>query len=206
MKSRYVGGFRFGLLLIISAALFQALPATAGIKCWKNKDGVRECGNVVPPEYAQRETEVKDKHGLTIKKSGPAKTLAALEAEAQKQAALDRVLLDTFSSEDDMVLTRDGQIAHLDSQVRLTQSHVDKLNKNLEQAIERAAELERKGQKPSKELVANIDSLRTQVAENAAFIETKRREQDAIRKRFETDIVRFRELKGVRQKTSTVKN
>lgn len=219
MKLTYARGLRFGFLLMIAAGLFHALPAAAAIKCWKNKDGVRECGNAVPPEYAQRETEIKDKHGLTVKKSGPAKTMAALEAEraaeklrakeakeAKKQAALDRVLLDTFSSEDDMVLTRDGQIAHLDSQIRLTQSHIDKLNKNLEQAIERAAEFERKGEQPSKVLVANIDSLRAQVAENTTFIETKHREQETIRTRFETDIARFHELRGKSQKTSAAKN
>ena len=204
-----------GLTLTLTALLFGvgALlgPAStqAAIKCWKNKDGVRECGNAVPPEYSQQETETKDKQGLTVKKSGAAKSLAELETERaaaralkdqevekKKRAALDRVLLDTFTSEDDLILTRDGQIAHLDSQIRLTQSHIDKLTKNLDQMIERAAEVERKGQKPGADIVQNIESVRDQIAENKAFIVTKRREQEAIRTRFEGDIARFRELKG----------
>ena len=101
----------------IVIVLAAAPSAHAGIKCWTNKDGVRECGNSVPPEYAQQETETKDKRGLTIDKSERAKTLDELEAErqrakidqrlaveTQKRAARDRVLLDTFSSEDDLVL------------------------------------------------------------------------------------------------------
>lgn len=194
---------------LFALTLLATTPVAAGIKCWTNKDGVRECGNAVPPEYAQQKTEVKDEFGVTVKQSGAAKTIEELEAEraaervrqseavaAKKREALDRVLLDTFASEDDLVLTRDGQIAHLDSQIRLTQSHIDKLTKNLDKMIERAAEAERKGDTPSAELTGNIDSLRAQIEENEAFIVTKHEEQEAIRARFDTDIARFRELKG----------
>ena len=40
----------------LAAVALLALPpmAGAGIKCWTNNDGVRECGNAVPPEYAQQ--------------------------------------------------------------------------------------------------------------------------------------------------------
>ena len=193
----------------IVIVLAAAPSAHAGIKCWTNKDGVRECGNSVPPEYAQQETETKDKGGLTIDKSERAKTLDELEAErqqakidqrlaeeARKRAARNRVLLDTFSSEDDLVLTRDGQIAHLESQIRLTGSHIEKLEKNLDQMIDRAAEVERRGENASDEMVANIANVRGQIVENEDFIASKRREQEDIRVRFDTDIERFRELKG----------
>jgi hypothetical protein len=192
-------------------ALALAAPAPAAIKCWTNKDGVRECGNAVPPEYAQQSTITKDDRGLTVERKERAKTLDELEAErqaaaaaqqaaleAEKREALDRVLLDTFASEDDLVLTRDGQIAHLDSQIRLTESHIEKLEKNLEQMIERAADVERRGEKPSAEMIENIGSVRAQIADNKEFIAAKHREQDDIRARFDADIARFRQLKGAR--------
>jgi chromosome segregation ATPase len=206
MNAKYAPVVTAMLLAVLAGS---PLPAVAGIKCWTNKDGVRECGNAVPPEYAQQKTEVKDAFGVTVKESGPAKTIEELEAErATEQARMqearaakerekrDRVLLDTFASEDDLVLTRDGQIAHLDSQIRLTQSHIDKLIKNLDRMIERAAEAERKGDEPSADLTDNIASLRAQIAENEEFIATKHQEQEAIRARFDADIARFRELKG----------
>ena len=49
--------------------------------------------------------------------------------EEKKRADIDRVLLLTFASEDDLILTRDGQIAHLESQIRLTRGHIDKLER-----------------------------------------------------------------------------
>ena len=41
-----------GLLCILIAT--PALSDAARIKCWTNNEGVRECGNAVPPEYAQK--------------------------------------------------------------------------------------------------------------------------------------------------------
>ena len=210
-----------GVRLVLAAVLGAVLAAPSqaakngggpggAIKCWHNKDGVRECGNTVPPEYAQQGSETKDKFGVTIGETGRAKTIEELEAEraagkakqdeaeaAKKREAKDRVLLDTFATEDDMVLTRDGQVAHLESQIHLVQSHIEKLQKNLDQMIERAAEIERRGEKPGADVVKNIDNVRNQISENHKFIDTKHHEQEVIRERFEADITRFRELKGI---------
>lgn len=194
--------------------LTAAGQAQAGIKCWKNHEGVRECGNTVPPEFAQKGHETVSKQGFTKERVGAAKTIEALEkeraaaklqAEAERKAAketaereaADRVLLDTFASVDDIVMTRDGQIAHLDSQIRLVESHIEKLQANLNQMIERAADVERKGKKPSEEMVANIANVRGQIAENEEFIANKHAEQDEIRARFDNDIERFQALKGI---------
>ena len=117
--------FKSGRLAVALVAMFTLVaPCQAKFKCWTNNEGVKECGNAVPPEYAQQGHEVMNKHGVA-RESKKAKTLeelaaereaeklaAAAAVEQEKRAKLDRVLLDTFTSEDDMVLTRDGQIAH----------------------------------------------------------------------------------------------
>ena len=201
--------FKSGRLAVALVAMFTLVaPCQAKFKCWTNNEGVKECGNAVPPEYAQQGHEVMNKHGVA-RESKKAKTLeelaaereaeklaAAAAVEQEKRAKLDRVLLDTFTSEDDMVLTRDGQIAHLESQIRLTQSHIDKLQVNLDKMVDRAAEVEKRGEKPSDKMVADIANVRGQVAENEEFIASKRAEQDDIRNRFNADIQRFKELKG----------
>ncbi len=220
LKSRKLNwGQRVTIVAVLSmvligpghAAKTGSGPSGGGrIKCWHNKDGVRECGNAVPAEYAQQGTETKDKFGVTVGATDRAKTMEELEAEraavklkeaaaqeGKKRDAQDRVLLDTFASEDDMILTRDGQVAHLESQIHLVDSHIEKLQKNLDQMIERAAEFERRGEKPPAEVVKNVDNVRGQLNDNRKFIATKRKEQDAIRVRFDTDIARFRELKGI---------
>ena len=192
----------------LSLLLLASTPSMAKFKCWKNSEGVRECGTSVPPEYAQQGHQTVNKHGVA-RETSKAKSLEEVAAERaakaeaaeaaieqEKRNKLDRVLLATFASEDDLVLTRDGQIAHLESQIRLTQSHLDKLQTNLDKMVDRAADAERRGEKPSDKMVGNIANVRAQITENEEFISTKRGEQTDIRARFDADIKRFRELKG----------
>lgn len=202
-------------------ALALALPhgAEAGIKCWTNGEGVRECGNAVPPEYAQTEHVEKSKSGVVVRKQERSKTAAEVAAErerklieakdkaaaadvARKRAAADRVLLDTFSSEDDLVLARDGQLTNVEAQIKVTESHVKKLNKQLDQMIGQAADVEKRGRKVPESLTKNIESVRGQIEEQHVFIADKRKEQDAIRAKFDADINRFRELRAQRTATA----
>lgn len=206
-------------LLLIRKRLYTAFIITvlggagsvveAKIKCWKNSEGVRECGNFVPPAYAQQGHEEKSATGVTVESTGRAKSIEELQAEqtaaakkaatallVREQAAKDRVLLDTFSSEDDMLLARDGQLSHLKSQVKLTESHIEKLQNSLDKLIQKAADHERRGSKLPEKLIGDIDSLRKQIRDNGTFIETKHQERVDILEKFEANIARFRELKG----------
>ncbi len=200
---------RNALLLVVLCSVGTA--AQAKIKCWKNNEGVRECGNSVPPEFAQQGHEKISAGGVKLDSKGRAKSLEELEAEraaakelaaAEKreheQAAKDRVLLDTFSSDDDMILARDGQITHLESQIKLTESHTDKLNHSLELLIQEAADHERRGNEPPEKLLGDIKSLRQQISDNQVFVETKNKERGELINKFDADIARFRELKGYR--------
>jgi hypothetical protein len=195
--------------LTLGVALATAtLPAQAAIKCWVNKDGVRECGNVVPPEYAQQEQEEISEGGITTGKVDRAKTQEELEqaraeeaakAEAEKmrqaQIEADRKLLDTYPTEDDIALVRDGQIEELEARIRLTESHIEKLHKNLNDIVQHAAAMEKRGEKPDAKVEKDIESVRKQIREQEAFIVTKRAEQDTVRERFDSDLKRYREMK-----------
>lgn len=200
----------YGVILVSSllCLTFITLPATAQIKCWTNHEGVRECGNVVPPEFAQKGHEEISPGGITIKSEGRAKSMKELQAERaaaraaaeqaardKAQAAKDKVLLDTFSSEHDLLLARDGQLSHLDSQVKITESHIGKLQKSLEELIQEAADIERRGKQPPENLIAEIDSLRAQINDNATSIVSAEQERREIIKRFDADIERFKALK-----------
>lgn len=206
------------LMLAVLAAGAQAAgksssaagpSAGRAFKCWTNKDGVKECGNIVPPEYSQQEHEQVSGSGAKVTKTGKAKTEEELEAErqaaeqkkvaeeeARKRAALDKVLLDTYSSEDDLKLSRDGQLTNIDSQIKLTEAHIDKLANQQDQLIQQAADAERRGQQVPAKLAANIDDLRKQIEENKQFIKAKDEEKDRLRTKFDADIKRFRELRG----------
>lgn len=195
--------------LMIACLCYFGLKVEAKIKCWTNNDGVRECGDSVPPEYAQKGHQEVSAGGLNRRDTGPAKSLKELELERaverekaaaakikREQVAKDRVLLDTYSSEDDFVLALEGQVAHLESQIKITENHNTRLKLSLEELILDAANHEGQGNEPPKKLVSLIKSLREQMHDNKAFIGTKRHEQSALQTKFDADIARFRKLKG----------
>ncbi|MCK5432246.1 MAG: hypothetical protein KAJ03_05845, partial [Gammaproteobacteria bacterium] len=60
--------------LITMCLVMLSIPAQARIKCWENSDGVRECGEIVPPEYAQKSHKEISSQGITLEESERAKT------------------------------------------------------------------------------------------------------------------------------------
>ncbi len=202
-------------LALLCGLLFATDPVAAAIKCWTNKEGIKECGNTVPAEYVQQGHEERNAAG-GVKQLGPAKTQAeveqaraakaaadktraAAEAAAKKQAAADKVLLDTFSSEDDLVLARDGQVANIQSQVKLTESRSVKLQKGLDNLISQAADLERRGKPVPERLTKDIADLRGQIADNKRFIADKHKEETRLHEKFDVDLKRFRELRSAQR-------
>lgn len=191
------------------ALALAPLTTVADIKCWTNRDNVRECGDAVPPEYAQQSREVMSKQGIVVKKLDRAKTPEELaaekktadeatqrEQEAAEQKKRDKVLLDTFATEDDVLLTRDGKISSIEQVIKLTESRIDKLRQNLQNLIGEAAATERRGDSVPDGMRRDIESLNAQIDEQKGFIDRKRTEQDAVRAQFDGYLARLRELKS----------
>jgi hypothetical protein len=195
-------------------SLLAATPlASAKIVCWKNRDGVRECGNAVPPEYAQQSVERKSKMGLTVEKTTRAKTeeeLAADRIDRERRAREERerrriaaekqrrdlVLLQTFTTEEDLRLARDGKVAALDSRIKHGRQLVLKLEENRSDMQGEAASLERGGKKVPDDLQRKISDLQQQIDKTQAEIGQREAEKVTVQAQFESDLARYRELKG----------
>ncbi len=186
--------------------------AQAKIKCWKNSDGIRECGNAVPPEYAQQGHDEINKQGVRVKRHIRAQTkaelaetarLKAIEDEkkrlAEEQAKHDRVLLDTFASEDEIIMARDGKITSIKTNIRITNSNKSKAQERLKLLRKKAANLERAGKPVTEKLIQDIKHAQDQITEYETFIDNKQAEKDKIHQQFETDVTRYRKLRPQRR-------
>lgn len=210
MNRRYIKQL---LTLSLASTLLFSGTVHAKIVCWTNNEGIRECGNTVPPEYAQKETRTLNERGRTTDIKERAKTaeeitaekaqraeekrLANEEAERQrKQDAYDRVLLATYLVENDIIRSRDRQSGSIDATVEITNITVDKLQNKLNANRKKAADLERKGKKLPKRLQQDISSLQEQIDEKKRFIHSKELEKKALHEKYAADMVRFRELKA----------
>lgn len=197
-------------LITVLTLVSLSIPAQARIVCWTNKDGVKECGDKVPPEYAQTDRQIMNEQGLVIEEKERAKTeeelaeekrQAEIQAEkdriAQGEARRDKILLDTFSNIDDIEMTRDGKIAAIQASISLAETRNQKLQAELDKLVEQAANEERAGKPASEDLVKDIESLRRQIKGNDDFIAEKRKEQDLVREASAKDVERFKELKSI---------
>ena len=200
------------LLVLLALAGPASLMAAEGVrmKCWTNHEGVRECGNRVPPEYIQQGyTEIDGKgfvrdvkeRAKTPEELVEAKRLAKLKAAEQKQKAeqetRDRVLLRTFSSVSDIERARDNRVAALEGTIKLAGIRNENTRLKLNDYIKRAADRERTGQAPTPALLEDIEALQGQIENNDRFIAEKRAEQEQIRQAHALDIERYKRLKGM---------
>ncbi len=194
-------------LCTVLLSQFSALHAGKLYK-WVDEHGQVRYGDRIPPQYAKDKNETLNKQGVVVDRKAPAKTkeqfaeeerLAAEKAEQerkrQEQARLDRILLDTFTNEDEMILTRDGKIEAIEAVIRVTKSRTEKIKERLTQQKRRAANLERAGNGVPDKLKRQIAESRRQIRHNSDYVANRRKAQEAIRAQFELDIERFRKLK-----------
>jgi hypothetical protein len=203
--------------LSIAAAVLAAVlvvPAQAAgpakkFKCWTNAEGVRECGESVPPEFSQEGHEVLNKKGSVVKEQDRAKTpeeleeekrLAAIKAEEKSKQAeaarQDMILLRTFTKAEDIERMRDEKILSIESTIKVTTARNDKIKADLDKRVAAAAAEERAGKPPNQQLLKNIESLRKQIANNDEFVVEKTAEIEALRVDYDQQIARFKELKA----------
>lgn len=202
----------FNTFIIILSLSGLTLSGTvqARMKCWTNNEDVRECGDAVPPEYAQKSHQELNSSGVIKEETARAKTdeeldeqrrLDKIQAEKDKLAAeqkkKDDILLQTFSSVEDIERARDERLTAIDASIKLTKARNEKIQDDLDKRIQNAAAAERNGKTPSESLLDAIESLKRQLKNNDAFIEGKRAEQEEIKEAHAKDIAHFKKLKGI---------
>jgi hypothetical protein len=187
-----------------------SLTSHAAIKCWTNKDGVKECGDKVPPEYSQQGHQELSKQGMIKEEQKRALTNEELEIEAkqaavkaeekrkqEQQAKEDMILLETFSSVEDIELVRDERLKAIDSSIKLAEKRTETIQSDLDKRIQSAADAERSGKAPNEALLKDIESLRRQIKNNNDYIAEKRKEHEDTGKEYAGNIERFKKLKSL---------
>jgi hypothetical protein len=211
---------RTGNWLIVLAAL--ALPWVAyaqggnGPKLykWTDANGVVHYGDKIPPEYANRDRNVLNDQGVqvgfeegevTAEERAAAERVAA-EQEADRVARLDvarrdRMLLETYITVADIEDLRDRRLELLESQIKVTELYLGNLRKRLVDLQVEASNFKpyttREDAPQIPENLA-VDISRTLASINLyeQTLSRTRADQESLRASFDSDITRFRQLKG----------
>ena len=210
----------FGAILLVVAAI--ALPIgsahsqAAGPKIhkWVDENGVTQYGHTVPPQYANRDRVVLNEHGIPVgfeegeitaeERAAQQAQDRAAEAERQAKAAIarhDRMLLETYLSVDDIEDLRDRRLELLESQIKLTEVYLGNLRKRLVSLQSEASRYKPHTTNPDapqipENLAVDLSRTTASIALYEQNLARTRADQAKLRESFDSDIARFRELKG----------
>ena len=199
------------------ACLLIPTCVQAGLNKWQDEKGQVHYGDRVPAEYLRKEHSELNEHGVTVKTSEAMKTEAELNEQQKKlnieaaektrriiaerkKTLRDRVLLDTFTTQADLILAREARIEALDSQIALAQTLIKNDEMKFQKAKDRIASLEKAGRKPPDNLLKQMTLVGRQIETNYEYVKDKKKERAEILKTFEQDVKRFNELMIIRQK------
>lgn len=196
-----------GYSLLLPVLLASSHAHAERLFKWVDEKGNIHYSDRVPPQHSKHERREYDPRGKQVRVYERAKTpeekaeaarLAAIEEEkkreAAKQAVHDRSLLATYSSEDDMLMARDGKLASVDALIQLTRSRIESTETRLREYAAEAAEFERSGKPVPNALQDQIKTARELITENREFVRQKEIERVGISAQFDADIARYREL------------
>jgi hypothetical protein len=175
---------------------------------WVDEQGVTHYGDHIPPEYAGQEKQVINSQGVVINRLEGQRTPEQLAAEEQKKLEAqqsqnrDRNLLNTYGSVQEIERLRDQRVTLVSDQIKVTSQFLEVLNGKLKKLRVSSMRFRPYSSDPNaqampdqvaEDLVRVGNDIRTQ-EEN---LREKRSEESTMRKQFESDIDRFKELKGI---------
>ena len=197
------------LIIFLMLGIFILVSNShARMKCWTNSDGVKECGDKVPPEYTQQGYQELGKGGIVREETNRVRTKEELQkekveadAKARKQKEIkskrahDKMLLETFTGIDEIEETRQQKIEAIDSTIKVVKKRIIKLQYLLDDELdENSIDKQIDGEEKKSN---NTESLKKQISENKSYIKKKIDEKEEIKKIYLQYITRFRELKGL---------
>jgi len=198
------------VLFTVSVVLLSCtFTAQAKMYKWLDEEGQVHFGDKIPPRYLVKEHEELNEQGVTTKHREAAKTPEEKAEErrllkeqkkadliAKKKKQRDRVLLDTYTTERDLVLARDSRLDAVGSQIHLAESIIKDSNKNIESMEQQITEIQASGREVPLDLYDRIDNEKQQVEIQTRVKKNHEKRRDEISIQFNGYIERFKVLKA----------
>lgn len=175
---------------------------------WVDQQGVTHYGDHIPPEFVSQEQHIINGRGVETERIEAQRSpdeMAAEEqrrAEAEQRANRDKNLLNTYASVSEIEHLRDQRLALVSDQIKVTSQFLEVLNGRLKKLRVASAHYKPYSDDPkaapmsdqfAEDLVRVGNDIRTQQQN----LRERRSEEASMSRQFESDIARFRELKGI---------
>jgi hypothetical protein len=186
----------------------------AALYKWVDESGAVHYGNQLPPGQNKKGHQQLNSQGMVLSTKDAPKTSEELADEVEKQRKLeeqqaeearlkriqdreDRVLLLTFSTEEELEHARDNRIEVINSVIRLIETSIETTQEKLDKLVQNAEQnYTSKGKQVPGGLAQKIEHFERKIANRTAQLEAKTAEREKIRQKYELDLERFRLLKS----------
>lgn len=208
MRLKNVAWLLCALTLLAPLAFASGTSNGRTLYKWVDEQGVTHYGDHIPPEYAAREQHVINSQGVEINRLDAQKTPEQLAADDQKKSEAeqsrnrDHNLQNTYGSVQEIERLRDQRLTLLTDQIKVTSQFLEVLNGKLKKLrvgsmnykpYSSAAKAPAMPDQIAEDLVRVGNDIRTQEQN----LREKSSEEATMRKQFESDIARFKELKVI---------
>lgn len=183
------------LVLVLCIAM-SPIYIKANIKCWNNEEGIRECGDRIPPKYAQGASEEFSDNGILLKRNPKAKQMNQINQDQQKadRKKADKLLLNMFSNVSEIDSARDKKINQIDQEIKLIETRLEKLIENQSKIKAVLEGSNSKNLERIKILKNDMLSTKIQIEQSNQFIREKETERKLILHKYAEDYERFIKL------------
>ena len=200
---------RFTLFTFSVVLLICSFSAQAKIYKWVDEEGQVHFGDEIPPKYIIRKHQELNNSGVVTRHREAAKTAEQkaeerrIEYERKKAALIekkkkqrDRVLLDTYTTERDLVVARDSRMEAVDAQIQLADSIIIGSNKKIESLEQQVVDIQASNREVPLGLYQRIDNEKEQVVVQSKVKINHEKRRDEIATQFNDYIKRFKVLKA----------
>ena len=200
---------RYVLFSLPAILLVSSFSAQAKMFKWVDEEGQMHFGDKIPPQYMVKEHQELNESGVVTKHKAAAKTAEEkaaarrLEREKKKAALVekkkkqrDRVLLDTYTTERDLIVARDSRLDAVDSQIQLAETIISDSNKSIDSLEKQVTQIKASNREVPVDVYQRIDSEKQQIAVQSKVMASHKKRRDDISTQFNGYIERFKVLKA----------
>ena len=199
------------MLALLAGVADAATDTRQKLYRWVDKNGQVHYGDSIPPEFAEQDRDVLNRHGVAVgheeglvtpeeARAKAAADKAARDIQVQKQR--DRTLLQVYQSVEEIEVLRDRRLELIEAQLTIQEQSLANLRAKLAQFEKQASRFLPRSKEPDaqpipEELALDLQRAGSDIGTQQQNLEKKRLERENIRTNFGADIKRFKELKAV---------
>ena len=203
---------RFVLLVLSAIIISTSFVAQAKMYKWADETGQIHFGDRIPPQFQLKEHVELNEQGVIIRRQEAAKTpeqkaqARRLQKELDKKALIekrkrqrDRVLLDTYTTERDLIVARDARLDAVGAQIKLAATIIENSKLKLTNLEARVIAIKESNREVPASVYDLINGEKHQVKVQTKVMRAHELRRDKTTVQFNDYIDRFRILKAERK-------